>query len=358
MTPGVHQFVHELLPHDAIGSHTILLRDALRAAGWPSEIFVEDACDATPAQATHYRRYEATPGDVLVYQLSYSPGLTDFLVSRPEPLVLSYHNVTPPDLWTGWDDGIAAGLGAASEQLRRLAPRSVLGLAVSRYNERALHAAGCRRTAVTGVLADFSRLDHPAATVPAAQAGGGTRWLFVGRLTPSKGVEDLVKGLWAYRRLYDPAAELELVGASSSSLYVEALASFVEELALEGDVRFAGERSDSDLAADYARAHVYVSTSRHEGFGVPLVEAMRAGLPVVALAAGAVPETVGDAGLLLPRAEPSLVAAAVHRIATDPVLRGRLVDVGRSRAAGHDLALASRRTVDAIATVAGLPACA
>jgi glycosyltransferase involved in cell wall biosynthesis len=366
---GVHQFVQELLPHDAIGGHTLLLRDALRREGWRSEIFVETPHAETAADTLPYAAYPAyaadaaEPGNVLVFQFSFSAGLSDFLAARPEPLVLSFHNVTPPELWNGWDEGITEGLTAAYGQLRRLAPRVALGLAVSRFNERELRSLGYLSTAVAPLLVDMARLDvtpDPTVAVRLARAKreGGADWLFVGRVAPSKAVEDLVKALWAYRRLYDPLARLHVVGPFPSLRYRDALGGLAEDLGLADAVRLLGEVPDAALAAFYAAADVYVSTSRHEGVGVPLLEAMRAGVPVVALAAAGVPETVGGAGILVDRPAPSYLAAAVHRVLDDASLRARLVEGGRARAGEHAPDVAARHAVDVIASVAGIPACA
>ena len=134
---------------------------------------------------------------------------------------------------------------------------------------------------------------------------------------PSKAQHELVKALWAYRRLYDHRARLHLVGGTSSFEYTKALLGFVHDLGLTGAVRLTGEVSDASLAAHFAAADVYLSLSAHEGFGVPLVEAMVAGVPVVTRGAGAVADTVADAALVLAAADPSYVAAAVHRACTD-----------------------------------------
>jgi glycosyltransferase involved in cell wall biosynthesis len=194
-----------------------------------------------------------------------------------------------------------------------------------------------------------------ASAVRASAAGtgaAGTDWLFVGRVVPSKAQHDLVKALWAYRRLYDPTARLHLVGSTPSNRYLAALRAFIADLGLQGAVRIAGEVSDAALAAYFDAADVYVSASLHEGFGVPLLEAMHVGVPVVARSAGAVDGTVGDAGLLLDPAGPSVIAAAVRRVLTDQSLRDRLVVAGRRQVTEHTLAGSGRRTVDAIASVA------
>ena len=114
---------------------------------------------------------------------------------------------------------------------------------------------------------------------------------------PSKAQHELVKALWAYRRLYDARARLHLVGGTSSYEYTKALLDFVDDLGLSAAVRMPGEVSDASLAAYFAAADVYLSLSAHEGFGVPLVEAMVAGVPVVTRGAGAVADTVADAAL-------------------------------------------------------------
>jgi L-malate glycosyltransferase len=359
---AVHQFVPALIARDATGSHTLLLRQALREAGWRSEIFAEATHDDLLGETLEVASYPgmAAPDDVLVYQFSTSSDLADFLVERPEPLVLDFHNITHPDLLAGWDPASAARSTAAFDQLAALAPRAALGLADSAYNEADLRAAGCRRTAVVPVLVDLERLVAPpdlrlAARLAAGKAAGGADWLFVGRLVPSKAQHELVKALWAYRRCYDPAARLHLVGPTPSRRYLASLRAFVADLGLREAVRISGEVSDEALAAYFSVADVYVSLSVHEGFGVPLLEAMRASVPVVARDAGAVGATVGGAGLLLGRAEPALVAAAVQRVLTDGVLRARLGAAGAAQVARHTLTGSGRRAVEAIAAVAGPP---
>ena len=168
------------------------------------------------------------------------------------------------------------------------------------------------------VLADYGRVTaspdvRVAAELARLRADGGTDLLFVGRIVPSKAQHELVKALWAYRRLYDGKARLHLVGGTSSFEYTKALQDFVHDLGLAAAVRLPGEVSDAALAAYFGAADVYLSLSAHEGFGVPLVEAMVAGVPVVTRGAGAVSDTVADAALVLAAADPSYIAAAVHR---------------------------------------------
>lgn len=342
---AVHQFVPALIPRDATGTHTLLARAALRRAGWRSEIFAEATHDELAAESHKVTDYPAMarPGDVLVYQFSTSSMVADFLATRPEPLILDYHNVTGSEHYERWDPESARRSAEARHQLQALAPRAALGIADSAYNEGDLRAAGCAATAVVPVLAAYGRLAAApdpvtAGRLAAGRAGGGAQWLFVGRLVPSKAQHQLVKALWAYRRLYDGRARLHLVGAAPARRYLVALRDFAAELGLGTAVRIAGEVSDAALAAYFAAADAYVSLSVHEGFGVPLVEAMAAGVPVVATAAGALPEVLGDGALLVPVGDAGALAAALGTLLGSDEARRTWAGRGRARAAGFSWA--------------------
>ncbi len=332
---AVHQFVPALLPRDATGDHTRALRDALRAAGIASDIYVEAAHDELADEATYFEEYpsRAEPGDVLLYQLGTSSPVAEFLLGRPEPLVLDYHNVTPEAFYAGWEEHTREKVALARRQVAELAPAAVLGIADSAFNAAELAALGCPATEVVPILVDLAAVaaDPAEASRLAAEHGPGTVWLFVGRLSPNKVQHRLVAALWLYRRLYDPEARLHLVGPAVTPAYVEALDAYVAELGLSGAVRRAEGLSAAQLAAWYEDADVFVCLSEHEGFCIPLLESMRAGTPVVAYDAGAVGETLGGAGVLLDTWRPATVAAAVDRVRRDPDLAACLVAAGRRR---------------------------
>jgi glycosyltransferase involved in cell wall biosynthesis len=359
---AVHQFIPALNPPDATGAHTLAVRAALRRAGWQSEIFAEAIHDDLATEAFKHWAYpqHARPGDVALYQFTTSSAVAGYLAEQGLPLILDFHNVTEPAMFAGWEPQSVARARRAVEELDRLAPQALLGLAKSRFSEEELRRAGCPRTAVVPVLADYGRVSAEpdpriAAELSAARAPGGADFLFVGRVVPSKAQHELVKVVWAYRRLYDPAARLHLVGGTSSYAYSKALRDYVEDLGLARAVRVRGEVSDAALAAYYRAADVFLSLSAHEGFGVPLVEAMAAGVPVVARPAGAVAETTSGAALLLDASDPSYVAAALHRVCTDQRLRRTLVQAGKDRAAALSGPAVADELVRAVSAVVGAP---
>jgi glycosyltransferase involved in cell wall biosynthesis len=155
-----------------------------------------------------------------------------------------------------------------------------------------------------------------------------------------------VRALAAYRRLYRQDARLVLVGGPEEGEYYCALRSYIESLGLGGAVTLAGPVDDKELAEHYGQADVFVCLSEHEGFCIPLLEAMSHGIPVVTIESSAIPETVAGAALLLPcpgGRQPSAltVAAAAHRVLVDERLRAALVSAGRERVS--DLSLERTR---------------
>ncbi len=159
----------------------------------------------------------------------------------------------------------------------------------------------------------------------------GTDWLFVGRLAANKAQHDLVCAFALYRRVWDPDARLWLVGGTSAGSYQLALEALIARLDLGDSVRLAGSVPPGELGAYFDAADVFVCLSDHEGFCVPVIEAMWWGVPVVAYAATAVPETVGDAAVLLEHKDYAAVGAAVDRVIRDNALRAALVERGHAR---------------------------
>jgi len=343
---------------DASGAHTLFARDALRGAGFASEIFVEHVDPPLAAAARPFDDLDrfVVPGRTAVlYQLAVGSVLVDRLLERREPLLVNYHNLTPASFFWQWAPAWLHAVEAGREQLYRLAPRVTHAIAVSRFNERDLQGAGYRSTSVVPPFVDvgaFARAADPG-VVAGPGAGRGARWLFVGKLLPHKSAHDLVRALAAYRRMFDPAATLALVGGHPVAPYARAVADYAVELGLEAAVELAGSVTHDELAARYRAADVFVCLSEHEGFCFPLLEAMHHGVPVVAFDAGAVPDTLGAAGLVLRAKDPGHVAAAVHRVVHDAALRAAVVEAGRDRLASYDLDATARRFVAEITGALG-----
>jgi glycosyltransferase involved in cell wall biosynthesis len=354
----VDQVIPSLATRDAIGVHTLAITDALRGAGLMSDIFYGDCAQELLKLARPIGSLgRASKDRWLLYQSSIGSPVFDAFASRLEPKLVNYHNITPAELLQSWEPSVGYEAGLGREQLGRIAAECRLGIADSAFNEGELIEAGFAPTAVAPLLIDMTvraeadkiRLRR----LTDAKADGGPDFIFVGKVSPHKAPHDLVKMLAVYRRLYHPRARLHLVGSPLGRRYGPALDAFIADLGLSEAVSVVGSIRPEELEAYYQSADVFVCASEHEGFCVPIVEAMAHDLPVVAYAAAAVPETVQDAGLLLASKEPLPFAAAVHRVMEDEELRRQFSRAAVGRVEAFSLPRSRARFVDLVREVVG-----
>jgi glycosyltransferase involved in cell wall biosynthesis len=338
-TPGaVHQLLSNFDYGDAIGNHVRALRALLRRWGRPSDVYAQYIHEGLARDARFYTRYRdvSSPDRVVLFHFSIGSEVTSFYAGLPDRKVLVYHNITPAEYFVGVNARVADRCRRGRWELQRLASVTDLALGVSEFNRRELEAAGFRRTGVLPILVDWSQYAHPPVAAVEEAYRATTNLLFVGRLAPNKRVEDLIKTYYFYRRL-EPASRLLLVGSwVDTEGYVAGLQKLAAELGVLDGVVFAGSVSQAELCAFYRCASVYLCLSEHEGFCVPLLEAMHFGVPIVAFAAAGVPGTLGSAGLLVAEKDFPTTAELVHRVVTDRSLRDAVVAGEQDRLRAFD----------------------
>jgi glycosyltransferase involved in cell wall biosynthesis len=353
---AVHQFLPVFAAGDAIGNHVLRIRDTLREEGYESEIFADDIHPPMRRHARHFLDFRAPAGDRgvhLLYHLSTGSRMAAWMAGQPVPVAVDYHNITPAEYFEQWQPEAAQVAREARGEMRRLASATAYCLADSSYNAAELAEEGYPEPAVVPILIDFAEYeaapdDATLTRLRRPVENGGTRWLFVGRVAANKCQHDVIAAFAVYRRLFDPRARLSIVGLRGHLLYARALERLADELDVAGAVEFTDAVKFPQLLAHYRAADVFVSLSEHEGYCVPLIEAMHFGVPAVAFASTAVPETVGDAGLLLADKDPLAVAVGVHRVLTDEALRKGMIEAGHRRVEHFSLANNRRRLLDAL----------
>jgi glycosyltransferase involved in cell wall biosynthesis len=177
---------------------------------------------------------------------------------------------------------------------------------------------------VLPIFLDFARYEEaPAPALEALLRDGRTNVLFGGRLAPNKRHDRLIRMAACWKRFVSPDLRLVLVGKLPRRRhYLDALQSFLyEEGFTPWEVVLTGHVSHAELLACYRAAALFVSMSEHEGFGVPLVEAMLMRVPIVAYATTAVADTLGDAGVQFAEKLYPEMAEVGHRLTTDRALR-------------------------------------
>jgi len=350
--PEIHQFLPVLDEGDAIGNEARQLQRLLRAAGYASEIFVWRAGKGQKAYCRHYSRHRAVsaPGNVMLYHFSVCCPITAYFASAPDRKAIIYHNITPAKFFAGIAEEVYYITKKGRRELTRLAPVTDLALPVSEYNASELRAAGYRRVETVPLVVDYEAFDTtPDSDVLARYNDGWTNLLFVGRLSPNKKQEDLVRTFYHYKQI-NPQSRLLLVGSARQvPRYKQILDELVERLGVK-DVVITGGVSHAALAAYYTVASAFVSMSEHEGFCVPLIEAMRFGLPVIAYDSSAVAETLDGTGVLVRDKRPEAIAELAHCIIEDDALRAELVKKQRRRLDHFAYSSTSARFMEAMTT--------
>ena len=276
------------------------------------------------------RTFDPEPDDLVVlHYTAYERGL-DAAVDGRQTTLFVYHNVTPPDFLWDWDTLVAARCAVGRERLPAYADRVTAAVTATAFNAADLTAAGFGDVRVESALydLDFDRLGNGAGPPP-APSRQDPEVLFVGRLSPNKRQDDLIRAFALYQRHHAPGARLRLVGGPVGGAYANHLADLADAAGVRG-VEI-GPLPQRRLNEVYRSASAFVCLSEHEGFCLPLLEAFHFGVPVIAYRAGAVPETAGDAAVLLDDRDLPTIAEMIGLCATDPALRAELAKRGRAR---------------------------
>lgn len=328
MTPSVHQVLATLSYGDAIGNEVLAIRRVLVEAGFDSRIFVGTADSRLEGLTEDYRdlRSFSSPENVLIHHFSLGSRASRIAYALPDRMMLVYHNVTPPEYFVDIHPLLVRECYRGRRELAAYARRCDLAVGDSEFNRQELEEMGFPATGVLPVVPGFTHLEiEPDRRVLDQFDDDFTNLLFVGRLVPNKRIDDVIRIFAAYQRFFNHKSRLLLVGGYSGfERYYALLQSLVARLGAQ-HVHVLGHVTNAELTASYDVADAFVCASEHEGFCVPLVEAMAKEVPVLAYAAAAVPATMDGAGVLYATKDPYRVAALVNQVVSDAALRERIV---------------------------------
>lgn len=328
--------VHHLLsgagPLDAVTNQALLWHRLMDGWKTQGEIFADAIDPAIADRVRPARRLsrELRSEDALLLHYSAYGRRTSEALELPNRLLLSYHNITPADYLWDHEPMTAALCAAARRELPRLAQRVDAAAAVSAYNARELEGLGSPPVAVIPNAFDPERLGAGDSSGERGRerGGAGPCLVFVGRLVPHKRHDLLIRALAHLRRHHHPDARLVCIGGAVGHSYVKALEALARELGVEDALSLPGPVPADRLAPYYRAADAFLCLSAHEGFCIPVLEAMHEGVPVVAHAVGGLPEAAGQAAVLLDRPDPAVAAEAVALVLADEAVRAELVRRG------------------------------
>jgi ADP-heptose:LPS heptosyltransferase/glycosyltransferase involved in cell wall biosynthesis len=335
---GAKMPVHQVLPNvvtgDAISNQALWIRRALQKLGHPSEIFAIEVASCMRNQANSFSNGCIGINDGVIYHHSIGSAVTSAMVGHQGPKCFIYHNITPHQFLEPYFPLHARLCREGREELPKLAAHFPLSAGDSIFNSIELSEAGFRFPGLLPVCVNPGKWQLiPDASLMARLQDGRINVLFVGRLSPNKKQEDLIL---AFSRLRErcAGARLFLVGSSiaADDLYLECLRQLCTELHVDDAVEFVGHVSEEQLAAYYRTAHLFWCMSEHEGFCVPVIEAMWFDVPVFAFASSAIPETLAGAGCLFSSKQDfSGLAAQARQLACDVDVRRQVIEGQRVR---------------------------
>jgi L-malate glycosyltransferase len=333
----INQWVPAAHKGDAIGDSARRVRGLLRAMGHDSDLYALTIDDELQGDVRSFADPSARAGDLTIFHYALPSPMTAAFASLPSGRVLQYHNVTPASYFSSYDPALFRLASLGREELRTLVGRVDVALGDSNYNRQELEAIGFGRTGVFPIAVDTARVTQPVHR-PALESildDGLVNFLFVGRVAPNKKIEDHILLAELYKRNVDAYYRFIFVGRYDVvPRYYAMIRALMTELRLLNDrFIFTGAIPDEELAIYYRHAAVYISLSEHEGFCVPLVEAMAAGVPVLAYSAAAVPDTLGGAGVQFAPKDLEYASELLGALAFDDELRDRVIAGQRRRLA-------------------------
>lgn len=331
----VNQWVPAAHRGDAIGDSARKVRAILRSMGHRSDLFALTMDDDLRDDVRPFSDPSARAGDVTIFHFAVPSPMTEAFAGLPGGRVLQYHNVTPAHFFAGYDASLCRLATIGRAELSTLVGRVELALGDSSYNQGELDALGFTKTGVMPIAVDVDRLSN-APRQPALERildDGLTNILFVGRIAPNKCIVDFIRMGEYYKRYVDSAYRFIFVGKHDAvpTYYATVRALILQYQQPADRFVFTGPVPNDDLATYYRMASVYVSLSEHEGFCVPLLEAMAADVPVLAYGVAAVPETLGGAGITFWPKDLQYAAELLGVLAYDDDVRDAIVDGQRRR---------------------------
>lgn len=323
----VEQFVPALHYGDAIGNSTLAFHRFLGKKGIESRIVSLTIDESLRDQAVFFRDYSPRSDALKILHFAVPSPLTDFFIETGGKKALIYHNITPPRFFADFSDDLVRITAAGRRELERLSRSFDLSVADSEFNAGELRELHFGEVVSFPIMIDLKGYEAEYSR-PYSDLFRDERknMLFVGRITPNKKIEDLIKILFFYKKYISPSVRLIVAGNPRTlPKYFLALRDLASRFYLTSDdIVFTGHIPFDELLALYRLADLFVSMSEHEGFCLPLIESCLFSVPVLAYAAGAIPETLGGAGVVVAEKRIGDIAGVAEQMMTDEKMRKKL----------------------------------
>lgn len=331
---AIHQFTPNVVLGDGVSGSVLYIQKLLQELGFVSKIYVAARfLDLNLKQdISHIEQYEEDAHNVLVYHHSIGHSKHQEIMEFADKKILLYHNITPPYFFKNYPR-LQSLCIQGREQLAASSAYFIGSIGDSEYNTNELRHYNYKNPTTLVLLLDLEKEKKQFLNDSLIQKYHAVyNIIFVGRIVSNKAQHQLLDLAFALKNKGVTNFKIHIIGGASDPHYYEYLQNYRKELDLEAEVHITGKVSDAVLAAYYTLADLYLSLSNHEGFGIPLVEAMRYDVPVLSYEVGGI-GTALPAICLLQRKAPSYLVQRILELQNDPFLRYKMVKAQQQKLA-------------------------
>lgn len=316
--------------NDGVGNHIFHIASNLTKNNIENIIVCDSFRGENRGNIVLSKDYVPLTSDVVIYHLSIgSPMATLFKNIKVKNKLMCYQNITPSKFFKN-DLANKKMCDQGRDDLKMLVDDVDFVFTASEYSRDELLELGYKNTALFPVYfndSDFLNAKKDEEVYKSLN-DGLTNLLFVGRVVANKKIEDVILSYHYYHELINPNSRLTLVGSINDYCYYFSLLNFIKKNNIK-NVVFANGVSFSSLISYYKTASLFLVESEHEGFCVPLLEAMLFDIPVIAYSCAAVPNTMGSAGVLFNEKNHQQIAYLIDEVLTNKDLKATIIDKQR-----------------------------
>ncbi|MDA3798401.1 MAG: glycosyltransferase [Kiritimatiellae bacterium] len=330
----IHQIIAGYTSGDAISNEARYFRDLFRKNGFNSEIYCPQR-NIGEKNKDAFDINECTPNkdDIVLLHLSIGSPANIYFKNLDCKKIILYHNVTPAHFFRFINEDTLSILEQGAKQVTQLAGSADINLADSKFNAKEISNLGYKDVSVLPIIIDFDKLTNtPNKQIVSKFTGDTKNILFVGRCAPNKKIEDLITAFYVYKKTVEPNSRLILAGsANGCERYFYLLKDYIAKLDLEDSVTLTGAVPQADLNAYYQVADLFLCMSEHEGFCIPLIEAMHSETPILAYEEAAVPETLDSASVTFKEKNYKQVAEMMRTLINETDIRNQVIKAQNQR---------------------------
>lgn len=352
------QLLVTLQQGDAIGNFTIALHEMLLEERYDAKVYAYNLgsnIDGSIAKNIKHLK-ETTDDDLIIYQMCEGHKINDLIRKLRGKKIAIYHNATPPEFFTDYGVQFRQGQKNALKVIASMKTEFVKCVADSEYNKQDLISMGYPQEDIIVIPITIDYEDYkkePDKAIREKYNDDFVNILFVGRIAPNKKQEDIVRIFAYYHEFINCDSRLFLIGSPFIADYNMAIKDYISYLNLEESIVMPGHSTFEEILAYYTCADVFLCMSEHEGFCVPLIEAMQFDVPVIAYNSTAIPYTLGEAGVLVEDKEPETVSRLIEQIIYDDSYTDTIINKQRSRLKAFDSKESQKKYLKVIKEVLG-----